>query len=188
MTLEEFLNYDDGTDVRYELVNGVLTPMGAESTLNTRIAVFLLLYFSRFGIPNDWLGIKQYIAVNSLKVTARDPDLIVHSEASARSMDGAKEACLKPEDPLPSLVIEIVSPGQPGTANYDRDYVEKRREYAERGIPEYWLIDPQRQVVLVLTLWNGKYQEQRFQENQLILSPALPSLNLTAEQVLRAGK
>jgi hypothetical protein len=23
MTLEEFLNYDDGTDVRYELVNGV---------------------------------------------------------------------------------------------------------------------------------------------------------------------
>jgi Uma2 family endonuclease len=75
-----------------------------------------------------------------------------------------------------------------GTANDDRDYVEKRREYAERGIPEYWLIDPQRQVVLVLTLWNGEYQEQRFQENQLILSPALPSLNLTAEQVLRAGK
>lgn len=188
MTLEEFLNYDDGTDVRYELVNGVLMPMGAESTLNTRIAVFLLLYFSRFGIPNDRLGIQQYIAVNSLKVTARDPDLIVHSEASARSMDGAKEACLKPEDPLPSLVIEIVSPGQPGTANYDRDYVEKRREYAERGIPEYWLIDPQRQVVLVLTPWNGGYQEQRFQGNQLIFSPALPSLNLTAEQVLRAGK
>jgi Uma2 family endonuclease len=34
MTFEEYLNYDDGTNTRYELVNGVLVEMGAETALN----------------------------------------------------------------------------------------------------------------------------------------------------------
>jgi hypothetical protein len=33
MTLQEYLTYDDGTDNRYELVDGVLVEMGAESTI-----------------------------------------------------------------------------------------------------------------------------------------------------------
>lgn len=32
MTLEEYLNYDDGTDTRYELVNGELIAMGKKIT------------------------------------------------------------------------------------------------------------------------------------------------------------
>lgn len=31
LTFEEFLAYDDGTDTRYELVNGVLVEMPTES-------------------------------------------------------------------------------------------------------------------------------------------------------------
>jgi Uma2 family endonuclease len=38
MTLEEFLNYDDGTDTRYELVNGELIEILPESEFNIRIA------------------------------------------------------------------------------------------------------------------------------------------------------
>lgn len=40
LTLKEFLTYDDGTDRRYELFNGVLVEMGAESRTNIRIAFF----------------------------------------------------------------------------------------------------------------------------------------------------
>ncbi len=36
MTIQEFLVYDDGTDRRYELVDGVLVEMGAESRANTQ--------------------------------------------------------------------------------------------------------------------------------------------------------
>jgi Uma2 family endonuclease len=32
MSLEEYLTYEDGTDARYEWVDGVLVEMGAEST------------------------------------------------------------------------------------------------------------------------------------------------------------
>ena len=38
LSVEEFLAYDDGTETRYELVDGVLVDMGAESTINTLIS------------------------------------------------------------------------------------------------------------------------------------------------------
>jgi Uma2 family endonuclease len=42
MTFEDFLVYDDGTDILYELENGELIPIYAESDINQRIAIFLL--------------------------------------------------------------------------------------------------------------------------------------------------
>ncbi len=189
LTLEEYLAYDDGTDRRYELVAGVLVEMGAESTINIQIAVFLIQYFPLLGLGPKRVGIKQKIEVTSqLGVSAREPDLMLHSEASALAIDGAKESCLRREDPEPLVIIEIVSPGEKSSKNYQRDYQEKRAEYAARGIPEYWLIDPTRQVVLVLTLMGDAYQETSFTGNQPIGSPTFPSLSLTAEQVLRAGR
>jgi Uma2 family endonuclease len=47
LTFEEYLAYDDGTNTRYELVNGVLVAMGAESSLNLDIALFLVNRVSR---------------------------------------------------------------------------------------------------------------------------------------------
>ncbi|NET56376.1 MAG: Uma2 family endonuclease [Symploca sp. SIO2E6] len=188
MTFLEYLNYDDGTDTRYELVNGVLVEMGAESTINTQIAVFLLLCFAQLNIPAYRLGIKQKIAVKGTGINAREPDLMIHSEASARAIDHAPQAVVKLGYPTPMLIVEVVSPGKPGEDNYDRDYIEKRREYAARGIQEYWLIDPHRKVVLVLTLQGQSYQEQRFSGANALASPTFPNLNLTAEQILNAGK
>jgi Uma2 family endonuclease len=188
LTLEEFLAYDDGTDTRYELVDGVLVEMGAESTINTLIAGFLFLQFAAMGIPGYRIGFKQWIAVSNSTATARDPDLIVHSEASFAAIDGLSQALLAPDAPIPLLVIEIVSPGNPGTENYDRDYVEKPQEYAARGIPEFWQVDPDRAVVIVLTLQAGVYCSRTFRGNEQVISPTFPNLQLTAAQILRAGR
>lgn len=131
---------------------------------------------------------KQLIAVSNSKATARDPDLIVHSEASARAIDGQPQACLAFDAPVPVLVVEVVSPGEPGSDNYDRDYVEKPKEYAARGIDEFWRVDPGRAVVTVLRLENGTYQAQDFRGSDFVTSRAFPDLRLTAEQILRAGR
>jgi Uma2 family endonuclease len=188
MSLEEYLTYDDGTDTRYELVDGVLVAMGNEAKINTKIAVFLILALGRMGFDASRIGIKQKIQVDSDYVSARDPDLIVHSAESAAAGDDDSEFCLKLKEANPLIVVEVVSPGEPGTPNYDRDYEHKRSEYAARGIPEMWIIDPARSVVLVLTLSGDKYQEATFTGNQLIVSPTFPGLKLTAEQVLTAGR
>jgi Uma2 family endonuclease len=50
------------------------------------------------------------------------------------------------------LVVEIVSPD-----NLERDTVIKRADYAEAGIPEYWIVNPEEASITVLKLENGVY-------------------------------
>lgn len=52
------------------------------------------------------------------------------------------------------LVVEVVSPDDP-----KRDLVDKRREYAQAGIPEYWIVNPQTESITVLHLRDGRYIE-----------------------------
>jgi Uma2 family endonuclease len=188
MSLQEFLTYDDGTDRRYELVDGVLIEMGAESTINTWIAGFLFGVFIQMGLPSYRIGFKQKLSVCSSSVTARDPDLIIHTKDSASAIEGRREACLFLGEPNPLIVVEVVSPGDETKPNYQRDYEEKPIEYANRGIPEMWQIDPSREWVRVGTLNAGDYQFQTFMGEKTIFSPSLPELNLTANQILSAGR
>lgn len=51
MTLEEYLDYEDGTDTRYELVNGELAEVPSESDLNNEIAMILLFAIGQFVNP-----------------------------------------------------------------------------------------------------------------------------------------
>ena len=88
----------------------------------------------------------------------------------------------------PLLVVEVVSNSDSDKKSRDRDYVEKRDEYAARGIPEYWIVDPIKAVVMILRLQQGKYRATTFTGNQVIQSPAFPGLKLTAEQVLTVGE
>jgi Uma2 family endonuclease len=187
MTLEEFLTYDDGTDNRYELADGVLVEMGAESRGNIKIALFLIKAFLQV-VDYDRLGIKEKIQVDSTFASARDPDLIVHTEESALAIDGRKESILLLDEPNPLAVIEVVSPGTEATDNYKRDYEQKPAEYADRGIPEMWQIDPERKWVKVGTLVDGAYEFQTFTGQDAIVSPTFPNLNLTAVRVLSAGR
>ena len=45
------------------------------------------------------------------------------------------------------LVVEVVSPAVP-----DRDLVDKRADYAEAGVPEYWIVNPSGETMTVLAL------------------------------------
>jgi Uma2 family endonuclease len=186
MTLEEYLDYDDGTDVRYELVDGVLVEMGAENTLNPVIAGFLFAVFLGMGIPSYRIVIGHQIAVRSTWAKARQPDLVVHTEASAQAAlrDGK---ILRIDMPAPMLVVEVVSNSLSDKESRDRDYSEKFAEYAERGIPEYWIADPDVALVTVCTLDGAGYQVAEFRGDKVVSSQTFPTFNLTAAQILAAG-
>jgi Protein of unknown function (DUF820). len=57
-------------------------------------------------------------------------------------------------------------------------------EYAEFGIPEYWIIDPLTEQITINFLINGSYQNTIFTGQQQIISQLFPELNLTVEQIL----
>jgi Uma2 family endonuclease len=187
LTLEEYLAYDDGTETWYELVDGVLVEMGAENDINLEIVTFLISRLLQF-VPYYLLRRGTEIVVPSEDVTVRVPDLMVLTEQTRQALRRQARSLIALEMPAPRLVLEVVSPGKPGSDNYDRDYVAKRREYAARGIPEYWIVDPDRQVVLVLMLEDDQYREHSFAGDQPIVSAAFPDLPLTAMQILSAGQ
>ena len=180
MTLEEFLAYDDGTDNLYELENGELISMPAESDLNQRIASFLFSFFLQSSIPSYRLRIGMEVAVSGTRASVRIPDLLVLSEELATIMDGATRSIVLMDMPPPSLVVEVVSPKQE-----NRDYRYKRSEYAARGIAEYWIVDPIQAKVTVLEWVEGLYEEQVYMGDTSIVSPLLGSLDLTVDRILQ---
>jgi Uma2 family endonuclease len=178
MTLEEFFNYDDGTDAMYEFEDGELILMTAESERNQRIAMFILVCLVQLGIRSSQLRMKTEIVTTGSRV--RVPDLVVFSEELAIAMEGAKRSTVMPEMPPPLLVVEVVSPNQE-----NRDYRYKRSEYAARGIAEYWIVDPIAQKVTVLEWVEGFYDERVYQGESAIVSSIFANLQLTAAEVLQ---
>ncbi|HIK18176.1 MAG TPA: Uma2 family endonuclease [Leptolyngbyaceae cyanobacterium M33_DOE_097] len=183
MTLEEYLNYDDGTDTRYELVNGELIAIPPESDLNTQIASFLFAYFLQLGLPYYCLSIGAQIAVSGTRATAREPDLMILSEEAVAALEGATQCLITYDMPPPTLVVEVVSPNQE-----NRDYRHKRTEYAGRHIPEYWIVDPIAQKVTIFEWVDGMYEERVFQGDEPLRSPQFTSVSLPASTVLAAGR
>ena len=180
-TLEEYLTYDDGTDRRYELVNGELKEMPSESDLNNQIAMYLISVFIKV-VSIRLMRRGTEIAVSGLRATVRVPDLMILTEESATALADSTRSIITPDMPPPALVVEVVSPGK---ENENRDYRYKRSEYAARGISEYWLIDPKQAQVMILTLVDGLYEEEIFQGKDCPVSPMFPNLGLTSDQILQ---
>lgn len=181
MTLAEYLDFDDGTDTRYELIDGQPVATPTESDLNDRIASFLYACFLQMGIPFHRLSMRAQVAVSGRLANARQPDLMVMSEEAAAALKGAKHRLITHDMPPPLLVIEVVSPKQG-----NRDYRHKRTEYAGRHIAEYWVVDSILQKVTVMEWVNGLYQDRSYENDQIVVSNLFPDLQLTAAHILTA--
>jgi Uma2 family endonuclease len=87
--------------------------------------------------------------------------------------------------PPPRLIVEVISPG---FQHRQRDAIDKRRQYPDIQVPEYWLIDPEMQTITILQLENSQYREHGvFQGSDRLHSPTLGDLPLSATQVLQAA-
>ena len=110
----------------------------------------LLLYI--YDILRQWArdhGGKVLVAPVRLRVREgkfREPDLMMLKDSkdprrADRYWSGA------------DLVVEVVSPDRP-----ERDWIDKRVDYAQAGIPEYWIVDPEKKTLAILRLENGAYE------------------------------
>jgi Uma2 family endonuclease len=184
LTLEEYLKYDDGTDTRYELVNGELIPMSLGTGQHGEIADFLNSEFRAAAkqLGQDWVSKQMVIGIRSPRAgrwdTVRVPDVVVIPLEQWRNLQN-REAVIELNEPSPLLVVEVVSESTKST-----DYRAKRAEYSVLDIPEYWIVDPLNAKVSVLTLVEGWYDAAEFVGSDSIQSRTLPNLELTAEQVL----
>ena len=90
----------------------------------------------------------------------------------------------KPPDGA-DLVMEVVSPGE---ENRTRDLEDKRQDYAAAGIAEYWIVDPQEQHVIVLTLDGQTYREHGvFGHDTTATSVLFSGFSVVVDNVFSAG-
>ena len=81
------------------------------------------------------------------------------------------------------LVVEVVSPDDPR-----RDLEIKHREYAQAGIPEYWIVDPTTTRITVLTLADDRYAVHgEFAAGAQATSLLLPGFAVVVEEVFAAA-
>jgi Uma2 family endonuclease len=177
-SFEDYLAYDDGTDYLYELFNGELVVLSPESGLNVQIATFLLIQFAHL------LGYRR-VRGHGLELEVRGeprnryPDLTILRPEHISLL--ARRNTLRLDMTPPLLVVEIVSLGE---LQRQRDYVAKRLQYQDCGIPEYWIVDPEARNILILSLQGQVYQESgTFSGGTRLISPLFPELNLCVEQV-----
>ncbi len=180
LTFEEYLNYNDHTDNRYELIRGNLVIMPNATALHTKIIKFLL-----YILQNHLAEIQQsLVAINDLGVrtlhdTVRLPDLIVCDLNLLENICQKKTAGVLDFGEKPQLVIEVTS------QNWRDDYILKKAEYAMIEIPEYWIIDPNKQVIKICTnSAQGEYQFKDYLLGETIKSLLFPQLNLTVDEII----
>ncbi|BAY90918.1 MULTISPECIES: Uma2 family endonuclease [unclassified Tolypothrix] len=187
LTFAEYLKYNDGTDTQYELVDGELIPMSLGTGKHGGIAKFLERTFDDESakMGKNWTAQKFAIGIRSPRGgrwdTSRIPDVVVLTTEQWEALFN-REALIELNEPPPILVVEVVSESTQTT-----DYRSKRSEYAVLGISEYWIVDPIQEVVTVCTLVEGFYDAIAFRNQERLISPIFPDLDLSAEQVL-AGR
>jgi Uma2 family endonuclease len=170
---------------RYEYWDGELVPVMAESGLNDLLANYLFLMLVNAGVPIGLIRPHSCEVEVPGRPRTRLPDLTVLDAVHLPLI--AKRNTVTRDMPPPRLLAEVVSPGNENSPNYKRDYEAKAQQYAEIGVPEYWLIDPDRAIISIGMLVDGAYQFMQFTGTQIIQSSTFPSLKLTVEQILSAG-
>ncbi len=133
MSYEEFLAWAD-EDTLAEWVDGEVIMTSPASMLHQQIVSFLVRLLSIY-VEQRGLGIVLSAPFQmKLARSGREPDVLY---VAAAHQDRLRRTHLEgPAD----LVVEVLSPESLG-----RDRGEKFYEYAQAGVPEYWLIDPEAQ-------------------------------------------
>ena len=181
-SFEEYLSYDDGTDKLYELFNGELIEVPPESGQNVQIANRLFLIFALLIGTDRVRGHGLELEVRG-EPRNRYPDLTILQEEHIQQL--AKRNTVRLTMAPPLLVVEVVSPGE---LQRERDYIAKRTQYQDCSIPEYWIIDPDAQTILILELIGKTYTEVgSFSGNEKVRSPQFTELNLTAAQIFASA-
>lgn len=193
MTFDEFIAWypEDG---RYELINGrvcEVKPTGPHEQVGAYLNRRLLIEIDRLQLP--YFLPKSCTVKPFSEQSGYLPDVVIVDQTKLVDEPRWKrESTLIRGISMP-LVIEVVS------TNWRDDYQRKAADYEEMGIPEFWIVDylglggrryigtPKQPKFSVYQLVDEEYQVSLFRQDERILSPTFPELNLTLDQILKAA-
>ncbi len=144
---EEYLVLTDHRVRLVEYTDGFLEPLPMPTESHQLILGYLYFVFLQFFQVRGGTVLFAPLRLQIRPGKYREPDLLL---------------LLSGDDPRrqnrfwlgADLALEVVSEEKP-----ERDLVDKRHDYAEGQIPEYWIVNPQNETITVLQLVGDAYQE-----------------------------
>ena len=178
LTYDDFVLFpDDGK--RHELIDGEHYVTPSPNLKHQKVSGHLYLLIGGW-LEDHPIG-QIYYAPFDVVFSSHDvvePDLLYLS--NARLADVLTPANVKG---APDLVIEI---GSPGTRK--RDETLKRRLYERSGVSEYWIVDPELDVVRVYLREGegfGRATELSREAGDVLTTALLPGLELPLARIFR---
>ncbi len=142
---DEYLVLTDHRNRLVEFTDGFLEILPTPTDKHQAILGFLHYAFLGFVNPRGGKVRFPPVPLHIRPGKFREPDLLL-SAADPRRQNrfwlGA------------DLALEVVSEEKP-----ERDLVDKRGDYAEGRVPEYWIVNPQTETITVLRLRADAYEE-----------------------------
>ena len=144
---EGYLWLTDRGNRRVEFTDGRIEELPMPTDVHQSVLLFLHALFRAWLRPRGGVVMVSGMRMRVREGKFRAPDILLLRDRSdprrrSRYWQGA------------DLVVEVVSSDDPG-----RDLVEKRADYAEAGIAEYWIADPRDETLTVLVLRGEAYVE-----------------------------
>ena len=179
-TEEDFLSLERGSEPRLmELNDGILEILPMPDMYHQDIVEFLFSALKAY-LQDHQFG-RAYFAPLPVKLWTdqiREPDIVCLASHRIKN----KRRPPKGAD----LAMEVVSPGANARK---RDLQEKRRVYAKAKIPEYWIIDPKKKTITVLTLEGKSYKVHGvFKPGDHATSKLLKGFKVAVSEVFAAGE
>ena len=172
----DFLEFET-TNFPAELVDGCLEFLPMPTRTHQRLLRYLIGLLQSAVQPSS-LG-EVLFAPCPIRLAPghlREPDLFVAKPSESDEPPAATDVL---------WVLEIVSHGQ---LNRDRDLIDKRRDYAQARIPEYWIVDPIEETVTVLSLDGQSYRAHgEFKPGTVATSPLLPKFQINVTELFESA-
>lgn len=172
-SVEQYLTLTNQTNRLIEFTDGVIEVLPMPTKYHQAISrvLFLALLAVMQRIGGDVFYAPLRVQVRPGKF--REPDLLlVLDKGDPRAQDAYWTGA--------DLVVEIVSPDKP-----QRDTEEKPVDYADAGIPEYWIVNPLQDSITVLALDGEAYSEHGvFRRGERATSRLLAGFSISVDAVL----
>ena len=178
LTYDDFLLFpDDGK--RHELIDGEHYVTASPNLKHQQVLLNLTLLIGTW-LDSRPIG-RMFFAPFDVVFTNFDvvePDLLYLS--NQRMVEVATPQHVRG---APELVVEVASP-----STRSRDETIKRRLYERNGVSEYWVVDPDIDVVRVYRRGDegfARAMELRRDADDVLVTPLLPGLELALARIFR---
>jgi len=174
-TEEQYLAMTDHSNRLLEFDNGYIEVLPMPIPEHQKILALLYELFVAFVRPRGGITLFAPLRVQIRPRKFREPDLVILRDVNDPRQH--KRYWLGVD-----VAVEIVSDDDP-----ERDTKVKRVDYAEAGIPEYWIVNPLNDTVTVLALAGDAYAEHGvFRRGERASSQVLDGFSVDVDEVFNA--